>query len=149
MSWGDLVTFFMSNKSFVIDYSFHVICQTRIKRGSYRTTVLFDLCYCLRSAVGERQGTETCRKVSPDREGECLGAARTMGKNAQESSSSQRSTGMHKKQNKFVCFQMAAVKAGTREVQGSALLGHRNRWLFTARMLLLSLLFSFNSLVRA
>lgn len=43
---------------------------------------------------------------------------------------------------------MASVTAATREVQGSALLGHANRWLFTARTPLLSL-FSSNSLVRA
>lgn len=92
---------------------------------------------------------ETCREVSPDRKGGCFGDSGNNRQNAQESSSSRRSTGMHKKQNRFVCFQMATVAAGTREVQGSALLGHRNRWLFTARMLLLPLLFSFNSLVRA
>lgn len=44
---------------------------------------------------------------------------------------------------------MATVKAATREVRGSALLGHGNRWLSTAKMLLLSLLYSFNSLVCA
>lgn len=70
-----------------------------------------------------KEKTETYRER--ERGGGAMGDR--IDKNAEESSSSQRSKGMHKKQNRFVCFQMATVKAGTREVQGSALLGHRNR----------------------
>lgn len=65
------------------------------------------------------------KRESSQQSGTC-GAAGPIDKNpTQESSSSLRSTEMHKQQNRFVCFQMAPVTAATREVQGSALLGRR------------------------
>lgn len=74
---------------------------------------------CCLSRVEKDKRTETCHEegVQTAEQGE---------KNlTQGSSSSLRSTEMHKQQNRFVCFQMAPVTAATREVQGSALLGRR------------------------
>lgn len=74
----------------------------RIKRNNYRATVLY-LCSCLLQGSGRRSEPRQARRVFGE-------AAGTIDGNAQECSSSQRSIAMHKKQNRFVCCQMATIK---------------------------------------